>query len=145
MKELLDSLTYFTEENASAQHVKLDSLAISLKQEAAKLLNASEDEIAITGTSTSQGVQIALESIRPQKGENIVTTDLEFPLAGVEAQKWRERGAEIRVWRHKNGTYSLDDLANLVDKNTKVILLSSVTWVNGYKFDLEEVSKIARP
>ncbi len=142
VKNLLDSMVYFPEENASAQHVKWDSLAIPLKQEVSKLLNSDEDEIAITGSSTTQGIQIAMESIKPQKGENIITCDLEFPLAGAELQKWKEKGVEIRVLKNKKGEFSNEDLENLIDKKTKVVLLSSVTWVNGYRFDLDEISKI---
>jgi len=65
VKGFLDSTVYFPEENASAQHVKMDSEAIPLKQGVSKLLNASEEEIAVTGSSTSQGIQIAFESIKP--------------------------------------------------------------------------------
>jgi|YelNatPaOPRAMG01_1025707.scaffolds.fasta_scaffold07522_6 selenocysteine lyase/cysteine desulfurase len=142
INKLLESAMYFPEENASLQHVAWDKEAQPLKLELAKLLNASEDEIALTGSSTTQGIQIAFESIQPKKGENIVTCDLEFPLAGAELQKWREKGVEIRVVRNKNGLFDLNDFQKLIDKNTKVVFLSSVTWVNGYRFDLASISEL---
>jgi len=142
VKELLDSMIYFTEETATAQHVKWDSLASPLRKKAAKLLNADEVEIAITGSSTTQGIQIAMEAIKSQKGENIITSDLEFPLVGAELQKWKERGVEVRVLKNRKGEFYIEDLEKLIDEKTKVVLLSSVTWVNGYKFDLDEVSKV---
>ena len=143
VKSFLDSTVYFPEENASAQHVKMDSEAIPLKQGVSKLLNASEEEIAVTGSSTSQGIQIAFESIRPGKGDNVVTCDTEFPLAGTELQKWKERGVAVKVLKNKKGTFSNDELANLIDKHTKIVFLDSVTWVNGFRFELDEISKMA--
>lgn len=143
VKSFLDSTVYFPEENASAQHVKMDSEAIPLREEVSKLLNASKDEIAITGSSTSQGVQIAFESIRPTKGENVVTCDTEFPLAGTELQKWKKRGVVTKVLKNKRGTFSNEELGNLIDKHTKIVFLDSVTWVNGFRFEIDEISKMA--
>ncbi|MEM3906641.1 MAG: aminotransferase class V-fold PLP-dependent enzyme [Nitrososphaerota archaeon] len=143
VRSFLDSTVYFPEENASAQHVKMDSEAKPLKQEISKLLNASEDEIAITGSSTSQGIQIAFESINPQKGENVVTCDTEFPLAGTELQKWKERGVTTKVLKNKQGIFSNEELGQLIDKHTKIVFLDSVTWVNGFRFELDEISKMA--
>lgn len=143
INRLLDSAVYFPEENASLQHVKMDSEAISLKAEMAKLLNASEREIAITGSSTTQGIQIAFETIKPKKGENVVTCDMEFPLAGTELQKWRNKGVEARVLKNRNGEFNLEDLSALIDEKTRIVFLDSVTWVNGYKFDINEISKLA--
>jgi selenocysteine lyase/cysteine desulfurase len=142
VKKFLDSVIYFPEENASAQHVKMDSESIPLKKEVSKMLNSSEDEIAITGSSTTQGVQIAFESINPKKGDNVVTCDTEFPLAGTELQKWKEKGVSSKVLKNRNGNFSTEELISLIDKKTKIVFLDSVTWVNGFRFDLEEISKI---
>jgi selenocysteine lyase/cysteine desulfurase len=142
IKEYLDYLSNFTEENSYVEFDEWSQKVNLLRQEVAKLLNAEEKEIAITGSSTTQGIQIAFEAISPKKGENIITSDLEFPLAGTELQKWKERGLSVKLLKHKNGNFDLNELDTLIDKKTKLVLLSSVTWVNGYRFDLEEVSKI---
>lgn len=142
VKSFMDSLVYFPEKDASSQHVKMDRAAEPLKQEVEKLLNSDKDEIAISGSSTSQGIQIAFESISPKRGENVVTCDTEFPLAGTELQKWRKRGVKVKVLKNKGGEFSSEELANLIDKHTKIVFLDSVTWVNGFKFDLDEISKI---
>ncbi|MEM3191573.1 MAG: aminotransferase class V-fold PLP-dependent enzyme [Candidatus Parvarchaeota archaeon] len=140
--KFLDATMHFPEGNASAQYVKMDSESMLLKQEISKLLNCSDKEIAITGSSTSQGIQIAFESIKPQKGENIVTCDMEFSLAGVELQKWRKRGIGVKILKNNHGEYDLEQLDRLIDDKTKAVFLDSVTEVNGYRFDLETLSKI---
>lgn len=113
------------------------------KSQIAKLMYASPEEIAITGTNTSQGVQTALESVQPGKGESIVTSDMQYVLTEAEMQKWRDRGVDIRIVRNRNGVYRNEDFSDAVDSNTKVVFLDSVTWINGFKFDIPEISKIA--
>ncbi len=109
----------------------------------ARLINSKPDEISFTGSSTTEGVQTFLNSLNPGKGSNIVSTDLEFPLMATELQKWKERKVEIRVWKHRSGSFSHEDLESLVDDDTAAVCLSSVIWVNGFRFDLKEVAKIA--
>jgi selenocysteine lyase/cysteine desulfurase len=143
IKEFLDSKVYLSEEDLPLQPVKMDTEAGPLRQEVAKLLNASEKEIAIAGTSTSQGIQIALESINPKRGENIITSDLEDTSVGTALQKWRKKGVEVKILKNRHGDFNLEDFQSLINNKTKVVVLSSVTYVNGYKFDIEELSKIA--
>lgn len=114
------------------------------KEQIAKLMNASPDEIAITGTNTSQGIQTVFESIKPRKGDSIVTSDLQYVLSEAEMQKWRDRGVDVRIVMNHDGTYEANDFSEAADSTTKAIFLDSVTWINGYKFDIPEISRIAR-
>jgi cysteine desulfurase/selenocysteine lyase len=124
-------------------HLKWDQIANDARAQVAKLFNSELSEIALTGSSTTQGIQIAFNSVNPDPGDNIVTCDLEFIMGGVELLKWVKKGVEVRVWKHRKGLYDIDDLRKLVDKKTRIVFLDSVIWINGYKFDLDEVSKIA--
>ena len=65
------------EENSSAHHIAMDSLRGKAYDEAAKLLNADPDEIALV-ESTSHGLNIAARGIELADGDNIITTNLEF-------------------------------------------------------------------
>ena len=141
IKELLDGKVYLSEEDMPLE-LKAVRKGDPLRQEVAKLINASEKEIAITGTSTSQGIQIALESINPKIGENIITSDLEHLAVATALQKWRKKGVEIKILKNRQGDFNLEDFQSLINNKTKVVVLSSVTYINGYKFDIEELSKI---
>lgn len=118
-------------------------IADEVKAELAKLLNADSSEIAITGTSTSQGIQTAFEAINPEKGENIVTGNLQYVLTEAELQKWRSRGVSIRVVKNENGTFDINAFEKNIDDNTRAVFLDSVTWINGYRFNIPEIAKVA--
>lgn len=113
------------------------------KGELAKLLSAEPESIAISGTSTTQGVQGAFSAVNPGKGDSIVTCDLQYVLTETEMQKWREKGVTVKIVRNHNGTFEEEDFASAIDHTTKVVFLDSVTWINGYKFDINGIAKIA--
>lgn len=143
-KEAVDSLLESLYDMGGASLSKdIGKISTEAKEQISTLMNAGTDEIAITGTNTSQGVQTAFEAIQPRSGESIVTCDMQYVLTEVELQKWREKGVEIRVVKNHNGLYNIDDFADNIDSKTKAVFLDSVTWVNGYRFDIPAVSKIA--
>lgn len=143
----VEAVRSMAEEAASFSRGDLNASWISqsdgLKDEAARLLNTNRERIAIAGSSTTQGLQLAFDAIRPADGDNVVSTDLEFPSMGAELQKWKALGVEVRRVSSTDGSYTPEAVEREIDSNTKVVLLSSVTWTNGFMPDLAEISNIA--
>ncbi len=113
---------------------------------AARLLNASPDAIAITTSATEAFCQAAWW-LRPARGTNIVSIDLEFP--SVTYPWFRvaaETGAEVRLVRAKDDPafLSLDAVAALVDDQTAIICVSHVQFATGHRFALDELARLAR-
>lgn len=112
---------------------------------AAKLIGAKPDEVAITASATLALGQIAW-FLRPSRGENVVSVDLEFPSS---TYPWfrvaEESGAEIRlVPRRKDpADFSIDDVAALVDSRTKVVCVSHVQYATGHRLDPAALSALA--
>ncbi len=109
-----------------------------------KLIGSKPEEIAFV-QNTSMGLNLIANSIRWGKGENIVTTDLEFPTNlfpwQVIAKKY---GLEIRYVRNIDGALRREDFERAVDEKTRVIAVSWVEFGNGFVNDLEFLSKLAR-
>ena len=111
------------------------------REEAARLLNITPGEIAFID-DTTMGLNIALAAIPFAAGDNIVLCDLEYPQVAISAQHAQHlRGVEIRVARHRSGIVTVDDYANLIDTHTRVLLVSSVQWINGLRMDLAALLK----
>ena len=113
---------------------------------AARLLNACPESIAITTSMTEALCQVAWW-LRPGRGTNIVSIDLEFP--SVVYPWYRvaaETGAEVRLVpvRDDPATLSLQKLAALVDDDTAVICVSHVQFATGFRFALEDLTALAR-
>lgn len=90
------------------------------------------------------GLNIALAALPFEPGDNIVLCDLEYPQVAVSASHLQQHSqVEVRVARHTGGVVSLDDYASLVDDRTRLMLVSSVQWINGLRMDLAGFSELA--
>ncbi|MBX8633733.1 MAG: aminotransferase class V-fold PLP-dependent enzyme [Thermoplasmata archaeon] len=139
VKEMADSVHYFSDNDVSALWEQQSG---ELRKEASRLLNADADEIVCAGSSTTQGLQIAMNCINPSRGENIVTDSIEFPTAGFEGARWKKRGVEQRIAQCGDGKVEAERFDRLIDEHTSAVLISSVNWLNGYRADLKEIAKI---
>jgi selenocysteine lyase/cysteine desulfurase len=116
---------------------------VQAKEEAARLLNVTPAEIAFID-DTTMGLNIALAAIPFAQGDNIVLCDLEYPQVALSAAHPQQHlGVEVRVVRHRGGLVTIDDYAELIDTRTRVLLVSSVQWINGLRLDLAGFSQLA--
>ncbi len=122
------------------------SWAKDLQEECKKsighLINADSDEIALI-SSTTQGINAIASGISWRKGGNLVIDDLEYP---ANALPWyhqaKRHGVEVRVVKNRDHVLRLEDFNKLIDQNTRVVAVSHVQFVNGFKIDLKELSKM---
>lgn len=113
------------------------------KTEAARLLHVTPAEVAFID-DTTMGLNIALAAIPFSAGDNVVLCDLEYPQVAISAaHPQHHQGVEVRVARHRNGVVTVDDYAELIDKRTRLLLVSSVQWINGLRMDLAAFSQLA--
>jgi cysteine desulfurase/selenocysteine lyase len=112
---------------------------------AALLLSANRDDVAIVKSATEAFGMVAWW-VQPLEGTNIVTIDIEHPST---AYPWlrvaRETGAEarlVRVWDDP-ASLSFEKLAEHVDEETSVIVVSYVQYSTGYRFVLKELADLA--
>lgn len=124
-------------------HPAMDGAREPARHEAARLLNAAPEEIAVI-ESTTYGLNVAAVNIDLEVADNVVFCDLEFPQVTIPWLVRQKRiGFEIRVVANREGRILAEDVAKLVDDKTKAVILSSVQWSNGYKCDLAKMSEVA--
>lgn len=112
-----------------------------LRAAAGRLIGAAPDEIAIL-KNTSEGISFVAEGLEWERGDNVVTTDLEFPSNFTPWKNLERRGVECRVVESRNGAYEPADVERLVDSRTRVVAVSSVAFHNGFAPDLEAIGAI---
>jgi cysteine desulfurase / selenocysteine lyase len=112
---------------------------------AAKLIGARPDEVAITASATLALGQIAW-FLRPGRGDNVVSVDLEFPSSTYPWLRIAEdTGAEIRLVRRRDepASLSFEDVAALVDRHTRVVCVSHVQYATGHRLDPAALAALA--
>ncbi len=144
LKDFADFTARQDEANSSAHHIAMDAKRHKAYEEAARLLNADPEEIAIV-ESTSHGLNIAAAGIELNDGDNIITTNLEFIQVALPWCAIRERkNIDIRVAKTQDSRFYAKDFEALCDERTRVLVLSSVEWCNGWRMDLKEIGDMCK-
>ncbi|MEO8217531.1 MAG: aminotransferase class V-fold PLP-dependent enzyme, partial [Acidobacteriota bacterium] len=108
---------------------------------AARLIGSAADEISIL-KNTSEGISFVAEGFRWNAGDNVVTTDLEFPSNFVPWKRLERRGVQCRVVPSTDGAFTVDDVESLVDDRTRIVTVSSVQFHNGFAADLVAIGAL---
>jgi cysteine desulfurase / selenocysteine lyase len=130
--------------DASAHHIALDASADVARREAAALIGAKAEDIALV-ESTTHGLEILAAALPLGPGDKVLVGQTEFLGLAVPWIGLQERaGFRIVTVPHREGRLHVDDFAQAIDNHTRLILLSSVQWNNGFRADLEAFSHLAR-
>jgi selenocysteine lyase/cysteine desulfurase len=108
----------------------------------AQLINAEPCEIAIV-SSVSHAVSAIATSLKPQAKKNeILVTDFDFPTVGHVWLSHQERYQINYLEAKEDGTISLEDYEKAISDQTLLVSTSHISYYNGFKQDLSELSKI---
>jgi selenocysteine lyase/cysteine desulfurase len=113
-----------------------------VREFAAGWVNASPDEIALV-RSTTEGINLVAEGLDWRPGDNVVTLADEFPSNQYPWLNQQGRGVEVRRVETDEGRVSLDQLAAACDRRTRVVSVSWVGYVSGWRNDLVKIAEIA--
>jgi len=110
-----------------------------LRAAAARLINASPEEIAIV-KNTSEGIAMVAAGLSWKAGDRVVAFREEFPANYYPWQRLESRGVEI-TWLSIYS--SLDEIANALP-GARLLAISYVNYLSGYRVDLDEIGRLCR-
>jgi selenocysteine lyase/cysteine desulfurase len=110
----------------------------------ASLVNADDDEIAIT-TSVSAGVSALASGLRFDEGrDTVVVSNFEFPTIGQIWHAQERRGVRVvHVPAEADGTIPLERFAEAIDERTALVATTHVCFRNGGRLDVEGIARLA--
>ncbi len=109
----------------------------------ARLLNAEVEEIAFVN-STTHGIGLVAEGFPWRDGDNVVTAAEEYPSNIYPWMNLADRGVSLRTVPSRAGRVEMDDLANAMDRRTRVLTISHVEWSSGFRNDLDALGELCR-
>lgn len=104
-----------------------------LRKEAAKLIGAHVDEIALTPNVSSGLASIA--TALEYKGKNVVLSDLNFPTVGHVWLAQRKHGVKVQFVSSKEWKIELEEIEKAIDDNTLVLSEPHVCYQSGFKYE----------
>ena len=114
-----------------------------------KIINAKASEIALI-PSCSYGLKSAITNVIPDEGQHAITISEEFPSGYFTLLEWsKTHSCPIRVLSEPNVTENRgkiwnEQLVNSIDKNTALVMLSSVHWTDGTKYNLKAIGEACK-
>jgi cysteine desulfurase/selenocysteine lyase len=142
LRKLGEELLTCPARDASAHHIALDRTADVPRREIARLIGAKAEDIALV-ESTTHGLQAIAGAVPLSDGDRILVGATEFMGLAVPWIPRPER-VNLEVISQHEGRLRVDDFARAIDGQTRMILLSSVQWNNGFRADLADFSELAR-
>ncbi len=115
----------------------------SARKKTAELINASSDRIAFT-ENTSTGLNILARGIDWKAGDRILLNDLEFPSNVYPFLNLKKSGVEIDFVKSQNGVVSAEDIINAITPGTRLVSVSFVQFLTGYRVDLKPIGEFCR-
>lgn len=113
-----------------------------LKERFASLIHARAEDIVVT-ESTTAGINLAAQILRPRADQNVVVTDLAF-MSNTYPWLVSHPGVDVRFVRSRNGRVHLDDVAPMMDENTAALHICAVTVGSGFRYDLSAVHALTK-
>ena len=109
-----------------------------------KLVNCESANVALI-SSTSYGFSSVLNNVKPKNNGNAITIKEEFPSAYFSLKRWCDTNQNELVIVEPDPDLALigenwnQKIINAIDENTSIVLISSIHWMNGTKFDLKRI------
>ncbi len=110
-----------------------------LRRDSATLLGCSQDEIALVA-NTSTGIGMVAEGFPWRPGDNVVVPANEFPANKVPWHNLARLGVEVREFPvEPSGEVDLAALKQFINARTRIVAISWVGFVTGYRIDLVQL------
>ena len=118
------------------------NISEEIRKEFSKIINSNKDEVAII-PSSSYGFANVFNNLKIN-GNKAITVENEFPSGYFSIKKWcSEKNIQLETIKRNN--LSAQDwnkkIINSIDSDTSVVIISSVHWMNGTKFDLKKIGE----
>ena len=146
-KRTRDAVVRFAEENcAYGSHHYPEWLRkqAELRRQFQILLNAPSSEDIALVKNTSEALSFVAYGLSWQAGDNIVSSNEEFPSNRLPWQSLADQGVEFRQADLLSAPTPEEALFALVDAHTRLLTISSIQFASGIRMDLPRIGQFCR-
>jgi selenocysteine lyase/cysteine desulfurase len=119
--------------------------ATRLRQTVADMLNTeSAGEISLL-QNTTEGINTLADGLAWQPGDNVVALRGDFPSNVLPWKALERQGVEYREVDARTAAQPEQALLERMDNRTRVLAVSSVHWIDGFRLELGRLGRACRP
>lgn len=110
----------------------------------AQLIHAESSEQVTFMGNTSDGISVVAESLPWEPGDEILLNTMEFPSNVQPFRALERKGVSIQYIEPENGAVTPDMIRSAITSNTKLVSVSAVQYLNGFRADLEGIGAVCK-
>ncbi len=117
--------------------------ANSLRENISYLIKTEPERIALT-SNTTHGINILASGLSWEDGDEVLISEMEFPANVYPYLNLEKKGVKIRWMPAADGRLPLEYITKFVNTRTKVLYISYIQYLNGYKADLQSIGNFCK-
>jgi cysteine desulfurase / selenocysteine lyase len=141
--ESIQKMLFEKSETKIDEYLGLQAVIKETKSDLASLINTFPDRIAFVDNTTN-GINILAAGLKLKQGDHILLNDLEFPANVYPFLNLQKNGIIIDYAKSHDGIVSAEDIIENIVPETRLISISQVQFLTGYRVDLEKIGKVCR-
>ena len=111
------------------------------KEQLGKMFNVSKERISWCD-NVSNGLNLLAQGINWKHGDRIILFDCEFPSNIYPFLNLEKQGVEIDFVKSRNGIFDQSDIEKLITPKTKLLSVSLVQFLSGFRADIKAIGEI---
>jgi len=143
VKDRIESFLKERSEDKIDDYWAFKAVADETKVMIGEMINCSGDRIAFLDNTTNGIIWLA-QGIDWNAGDRIILNDVEFPANVYPFLQLKEKGVEADIIKSTNGIVTAEEIINAIHPKTKLISISYVQFLSGYRIDLEKIGKVCK-
>jgi len=116
---------------------------LSAKEKLGKLIGTTPDRIAWID-NVSNGLNLLAQGLKWNTGDKIILNDIEFPSNVYPFMNLKKHGVEIEFIKNRNGIVDAEDIEKAITPKTKLISISYVQFLSGYKANIDAIGELCK-
>lgn len=106
-----------------------------------RLIGTTRDRLEFTA-NTTEALSVLAEGLDWQPGDRVALPACEFPANVYPFLHLQRRGVEVDFIPHTDGTFTLDDVARALTPRTRLVSVSWVQFLSGFRVDVKALADL---
>jgi selenocysteine lyase/cysteine desulfurase len=122
---------------------EISAMQQQVRKDFASLIHADPSEIAYVNSTTAAETLFVSALGFPDLKGNIVTDALHFEGSLYLYDALKRLGVDVRVVKPRDWEITLEDMAAMIDKDTRLVSVSQVSFINGFEHRMKPLCDLA--
>lgn len=114
----------------------------SCQAAAARVIGLEPGDVSFC-SSTSEAYNLLATALVFAPGDNVVISNLDYP-SGATPWLRASGDPEVRLWEAREGVLELADLESMIDERTRLVQVSLVSFLTGYRVEWHPLRDLVR-